>query len=92
MTTDEISKLIPDEVVEAAARVLHANAEVFHDVLWDDLGDYDQGAYRAEARAAIAAGLAEWPEAKRVKGYFTHDTDYYEPAIILPLTQEPSNV
>ena len=61
MTPDEIYKLIPDEVVEAAARVLHANAEVFHDVLWDDLGDYDQGAYRDEARAAIAAALTAWP-------------------------------
>ena len=37
----------------------------------------------------IAAALNAWPEAKRVKGYFTHDTDYYEPAFILPLpTQE----
>ena len=43
------------------------------------------------ARAALAAGLAAWPEVKRVKGYFTHDTDYYEPAIILPLTQENNN-
>ena len=34
---------------------------------------------------AIAAALNAWPEAKRVKGYFTHDADYYEPAFILPL-------
>lgn len=58
--------MIPDEVVEAAARVLHANAEVFHDVLWDDLGDYDQEAYREEARAAIAASLNAWPGAHLV--------------------------
>jgi hypothetical protein len=37
---------------------------------------------------AIAAAINAWPEVKRVKGYFTHDTDYYEPAIILPLPQE----
>lgn len=37
---------------------------------------------------AIAAALNAWPEAKRVKEYFTHDTDHYEPAIILPLPQE----
>jgi hypothetical protein len=54
---------IPDEVVEAAAMVLHANNEVFHDVSWDDLGDYDQEAYREEARAAIAAALNAWPGA-----------------------------
>ena len=39
----------------------------------------------------IAAALNAWPEAKRVKGYFTHDTDHYEPAIILPLPQETSD-
>ena len=37
---------------------------------------------------AIAAALSAWPEAKRVKEYFTHDTDHYEPAIILPLPQD----
>ncbi len=75
-------KLIPDEVVEAAARVLHANAEVFHDVLWDDLGDYDQSAYRDEARAAIAAGLSAWPDA--FEEYMNVDEGRAVPCIILP--------
>lgn len=82
MTPDELSKLIPDEVVEAAARVLHANAEVFHDVLWDDLGDYDQGAYRDEARAAIAAALTAWP------GAYRSDPALFGHKLILPLTQK----
>ena len=36
----------------------------------------------------IAAAINAWPEARRVKGYFTHDTDYYEPAFVLPLSRE----
>lgn len=45
-------------------------------------------AKRGLMREAIADALNAWPEAKRVKGYFTHDTDHYEPAIIIPLPQE----
>jgi hypothetical protein len=73
---------IPDEVVEAAAKVLHANNEVFHDVSWDDLGDYDQEAYREEARAAIAAALNAWPD--------SFITKYSEgaPAFNIPLPQK----
>ena len=92
-------KMIPDEVVEAAARVLHAHAEVFHDVLWDDLGDYDQEAYREEARAAIAAGLAKWPKSRR--DMLEHwdawddeedcDDTWSEDVLILPLPQEVSD-
>lgn len=43
---------------------------------------------KQQACLAITAAINAWPEAKRVKGYFTHDTDYYEPAFILPLPQE----
>lgn len=39
-------------------------------------------------KSALAAALSSWPEAKRVKEYFTNDTDYYEPAFILPLPQK----
>lgn len=53
--------MIPDEVVEAAAIVLHANAEIFSDILWDDLGADDKEAYCLEARATIAAALTAWP-------------------------------
>lgn len=82
---------IPDEVVEAAARVLHAHAEVFHDVLWDDLGDYDQEAYREEARAAIAAGLAAWPGGDYRPGAKVTKTWRDPGKIILPLPQEVSD-
>lgn len=64
---------IPDEV-----------AWKLHDKLWKVGGPSVD-----EVRAALAAAINAWPEVKRVKGYFTHDTDYYEPAIILPLPQEP---
>lgn len=57
-----------------------------HDKLWKVGGPSVD-----EVRAALAAAINAWPEVKRVKGYFTHDTDYYEPAIILPLPQEVSD-
>lgn len=65
MNADEIARLIPPEVVEAAAMILHANNEVLEDVPWEDLGEYDQDTYRDEARAAIAAALASWPGMQR---------------------------
>lgn len=48
-----------------------------------------QHGYNTDPTELAAAALNAWPEAKRVKGYFTHDTDYYEPAFILPLTEKP---
>lgn len=69
MIADQIAALIPDEVVEAAAMILHANNEVLEDVPWDDLGDYDRDTYRAEARAAIAAALKAWPGMNEYTGY-----------------------
>lgn len=78
--------MIPDDVVEAAAMAL-SEAELWPGV-WSRLDSVVQDAFTAQARAAIAAALNAWPEAKRVKEYFTHDTDHYEPAIILPLPQE----
>lgn len=74
---------IPDEVVESAAIVLHANNEMFHDISWDDLGGYDQDAYRDEARAAIAAALNAWPSIQGA--WYECDTPT---AYIIPLPQK----
>lgn len=82
---------LPPEVVEAAAMVLHANAEIFNDILWDALGEYDQDAYREEATAALRAGLKAWPGMqtdceRRVSEKWIGVREF--PVIILPLHQE----
>lgn len=87
---------IPDEVVEVAAKAIYEAWCAFHGVTktsmpWEDIDDEERQACIAEAIASIVAALNAWPEAKRVKGYFTHDTDYYEPAFILPLPQKASD-
>lgn len=51
MTHDEISKLIPQVVVEAVASVIAS----------DDGWGFQATAYEETAREAIAAGLAAWP-------------------------------
>lgn len=80
--------MIPDEVVEAAAIVLHANAEIFSDILWDDLGADDKEAYCLEARATIAAALTAWPGMDHQQGALV-TANYRDPGkIILPLPQE----
>jgi hypothetical protein len=79
---------IPPEALEAAARVLHANLELFEDLPWEDLSDEDQEEYLAQARAACLAMLKAWPgmgidiEMVGVEG------DYY---LILFLTTENTN-
>lgn len=76
---------IPPEAVEAAARGICETENGPCECLPDECGcTY----WTAHATAAIRAALENWPGAKRVKGYFTHDADYYEPAFILPLTTE----
>lgn len=83
---------LSDEAVEAAARaIIIANggdpdAPLRLTIHKTTIKAWQQVA--PLARAALTAGLAAWPEAKRVKGYFTHDTDHYEPAIILPLPKD----
>lgn len=90
MTPTELSKLIPDEVVEAAARAVYEEWCRFHDVAdtsmpWAEVESDEREACLAEARAAIAAGLAAWPMAE-----MPHVEN--APAfIILPLTQEASD-
>jgi hypothetical protein len=46
-------KMIPDEVVEAAAIDLRGG--------WGEADEAERDAYRVAARAAIAAGLTAWP-------------------------------
>ena len=52
---------IPPEALEAGARVLHANLELFEDLPWEDLSDADQDEYREQIRAACLAMLTAWP-------------------------------
>ena len=52
------AEMIPDEVVEAAARAIADDAKLN----WDDVL-YAHNVMRGEARAAIAAALNAWPGA-----------------------------
>jgi len=71
--------MIPDEVVEAAARALADDAKLN----WDDV-PYAHNVMRGEARAAIAAALNAWP------GMDCRPT-FGPSRIILPLPQESEN-
>lgn len=73
MTADELAKLMPDEVVEAAARLRHEQnimqwiveqpgTKVDDYDTWEETVEPYRERERQEARAAIAAGLAAWPE------------------------------
>jgi hypothetical protein len=78
MTPDEIAKLIPPEVVKAAAIEL-CRKSYEHVPKYDWRADFstDCDYWLSLARAAIAAGLAKWPGmAIRVMPY---------EALILPL-------
>ncbi len=68
---------IPDEVVEAAAREF-CLAQGYD---WGRHPDFHP-AWRKEARAAIAAGLAAWPEA--FEEYMNVDEGRAVPCIVLP--------
>lgn len=52
---------IPPAALEAGARVLHANLELFEDLPWEDLSDADQDEYREQIRAAFLAMIEAWP-------------------------------
>ena len=69
---------IPDEVVEAAARVF---VEVYG-IAWDDAYEADRADSLIEARAAIAAALNAWPGAWHIR-----PVDFEE-KLILPLPQK----
>lgn len=72
------AEMIPDEVVEVAARALADDAKLN----WDDV-PYAHNVMRGEARAAIAAAINAWPGAEVVEWYHADHT------LILPLPQEP---
>ena len=48
---------VTDEMVEQGAMALLANQEP--SISWDELTDFDQKAYKVEARAALIAALGE---------------------------------
>lgn len=82
---------IPPAALEAGARLLcrerHPCWSIVSEIMETD-HDGQATEFRNLARAAFLAMVENWPGAQRVKGYFTHDTDYYEPAFILPLTEK----
>jgi len=77
--------MIPDEVVEAAAKAAYENQRTRK---WDRCGYVGQQQLRRDARAAIAAALNAWPGASYVPGLEqwgkTHGAHIH-----LPLPQEP---
>ena len=77
---------IPPEALEAAARVMHANLELFEDLPWEDLSDADQEEYLAQARATIAAAINAWPGMHEAKSDRLNCQ-----IIILPLPKENTN-
>jgi len=70
---------IPDEVVEAAARAIGEETYVGNKQTLRDAG-----------RAAIAAALNAWPNAKTLRDDGRRQT-YIVPALILPLPHEASD-
>jgi hypothetical protein len=72
---------IPPAALEAGARVLHANLELFEDLPWEDLSDADQDEYREQIRAAFLAMIEAW-EGMRISWLASNDG-----AIVLPLPE-----
>lgn len=85
MTPDQIAAMIPEEVVEAAAIGLC----LAQGYIWERHPEF-QPAWRREARAAIAAGLAKWPGMVHMAGEAgTIANDGEREHLILPLPPEP---
>jgi hypothetical protein len=70
--------MIPDEVVEAAARAIEKSLKTARITLESEDG------YKPEARAAIAAALNAWPGMETLEWPLGAD-------LILPLPQETSD-
>lgn len=85
MNPDEIAKLIPDEVVEEAAK--HAFI-YYKSIPWDECTD--KNLWRSLARAAIAAGLASWPGVESETGTSAYNPLVKRHRLILPLPKEKS--
>lgn len=79
------AEMIPDEVVEAAARAL-SEAELWPGV-WSRLDSVVQDAFTAQARAAIAAALNAWPGAL-ISPDEVIDGELLPPIISLPFLQK----
>ena len=73
--------MIPDEVVEAAAKAAYENQRTRK---WDRCGYVGQQQLRRDARASLAAALNAWP------GMDCRPT-FGPSRIILPLPQESEN-
>lgn len=84
MTPDELSRHIPPEVEEATAASLMLVDSI--GVTWDRANAIARETYRYKARAALAAGLAAWPNMRT--GYTGFRMDKSEQSLILPLPQE----
>jgi hypothetical protein len=92
MTADELAKMIPPEVVEAAAKGMYNDWRVANGIVddtpeWTDLSEDERSPLLRSARAAIAAALNAWPGAygNGPKKKWQH----YTPALILPLKEAP---
>jgi hypothetical protein len=72
-------KMIPDEVVEAAARAI---GEYYTSKEWFEIARGSRDVWHNAARAAIAAALTAWP------GAYKSDPALFGHKLILPLTQE----
>jgi hypothetical protein len=80
---------IPDEVVEAAAKA--AWETKYKGLGWLlDCPEKHKVQWRDRARAAIAAALNAWPNAKTLRDDGRRQT-YIVPALILPFSTETSN-
>ncbi len=77
---------IPPEVVEAAARAIHACEYDAEHYPFDQEDIVQQGLLRSQARAAIAAALNAWPNAWTETG-FALGPD----VLIIPLPKENSD-
>jgi hypothetical protein len=99
MTPNELSRHIPPEVEEAAARALcKEDGRIPDAVIAPDglRGFLAWENYKPKARAALAAGLAAWPGVKEHTIQVPDDSDEVRYmlktiGLILPLPTEPSH-
>lgn len=84
MTQDEIAKLIPDNVVEAAAKD-DWNRCRKGALAWDCVSEMFKEGARIRARASLAAGLAAWGGMQRVDSDLTIGM---APFVALPIMEQ----